>query len=107
VSILLGQVQSISLQVTYFTIKICRQLAKLKECVDRLQGDAHRLTEKLIIAFKWLDQKMKKDNVDLIAISEQIGRDRAFLDTNAKFDVSQSSPGQIYVMVFREISKCL
>ena len=55
IEILLSQVQSISLKVTYFTIKICRQLSKDKQSIEKLQGQNLRLTEKLIIAFKWLD----------------------------------------------------
>lgn len=55
IKILLSQVQSISLKVTYFTIKICRQLSKDKPNIEKLQGDNLRLTEKLIIAFKWLE----------------------------------------------------
>lgn len=55
IPILLSQVQSISLKVTYFTIKICRQLSKDKPNIEKLQGDTLRLTEKLIVAFKWLE----------------------------------------------------
>jgi len=59
--ILLSQVQSISLKVTFFTIRICRQLSKDKASITKLQGTNLRLTEKLIIAFKWLDQKITAD----------------------------------------------
>jgi len=49
------------LKVTFFTIRICRQLSKDKASITKLQGTNLRLTEKLIIAFKWLDQKITAD----------------------------------------------
>ena len=64
IKIFLSQVQSISLKVTYFTIKICRQLSQDKESIEKLQGNNInniRLTEKLIVAFKWLDKKVHSD----------------------------------------------
>jgi hypothetical protein len=61
--VLLSQVQSISLKVTYFTIKICRQLSKDKPNIEKLQGDNLRLTEKLIVAFKWLEQKEEQEKL--------------------------------------------
>lgn len=61
IDILLSQVQSISLKVTYFTIKICRRLSKDKASIKKLQGNNLRLTEKLIVAFKWLDKKRETE----------------------------------------------
>jgi predicted DNA binding protein len=51
------------MKVTYFTIKICRQLSQDKQSIEKLQDKNLRLTEKLIIAFKWLDKKITNDKV--------------------------------------------
>ena len=58
------------MKVTYFTIKICRQLSQDKENIKKLQGNNIRLTEKLIIAFKWLDKKIANDQIPLRATNE-------------------------------------
>jgi hypothetical protein len=38
--------------------------------MQKLQGSNLRLTEKLIIAFKWIDKKVRNDNIVLTAPSD-------------------------------------
>ena len=61
IKIMLSQVKSISTKVTYYTLKIFRQLAKDEDNLERLQGEKLRLSYKLIYAFKWLDSKNNMD----------------------------------------------
>ena len=59
---LMSQVKSISIKITYWTIRIFRQLAKDEASLEKLQGDKLRLSHKLIYAFKWLDCKNIPEN---------------------------------------------
>jgi len=122
IEMMLSQVQSISMKVTYFTIKICRQLAQDKTSIEKLQGNNLRLTEKLIIAFKWLDKKIDNENIVLKANNEtespsskepsaKTGDEGGRINTllNIASDNGNLAPDQkaeIYTLVFREISKC-
>lgn len=107
IDILLSQVQSISLKVTYFTIKICRRLSKDKKNIRKLQGDNLRLTEKLIIAFKWLDKKREADK-HALGVGEEKAEDadKAEEDKNLEHQADESvKKNDIYSLVFCEISK--
>jgi hypothetical protein len=121
IEILLSQVQSISMKVTYFTIKICRQLSQDKASIIKLQGTNLRLTEKLIIAFKWLDKKIANDNIVLKVNNEaespstnrenkqgeETGKINQLLNiASDNGNLGAEEKGEIYTLVFREISKC-
>ena len=54
-NILLSQVKSVSKPVTLQTLRICRQLTKDEQNLDKLQGGQLRLSRELIYAFQWLD----------------------------------------------------
>lgn len=56
--ILMEQNKSISPNVTYSSLKICRQLAKDEESLVKLQGDKLRLSKNLIQSFRWFEQKI-------------------------------------------------
>jgi len=109
------------MKVTYFTIKICRQLSQDKSSIEKLQGTNLRLTEKLIIAFKWLDKKIANENIVLKAnnetetiskdVNSKQGDDGGKINTllNIASDngsLAAEQKGEIYTLVFREISKC-
>ena len=83
-----------------------------------MQGQNLRLTEKLIIAFKWLDQKVSNDQISLNPPNDPSSKDTSKLgddvsknkisiniaSDNGNLGADQKS--EIYSLVFREISKC-
>ena len=109
IDILLSQVQSISLKVTYFTIKICRRLSKDKASIKKLQGNNLRLTEKLIVAFKWLDKKREAEKKAEEAEKNEMELKKAQEDEDVAEEQPAADEGQqkndIYSLVFCEISK--
>jgi hypothetical protein len=79
-----------------------------------------RLTEKLIVAFKWLDQKVSNDQISLnppndpsskesskISGADDMSKNKISINIatdNGNLGAEQKS--EIYSLVFREISKC-
>lgn len=55
-----AQIKSISAQVTYQALKICKMLSYDKESQETLHKRDLNLPQRLIYAFRWLDVKLQE-----------------------------------------------
>jgi hypothetical protein len=84
--------------------------------IEKIQGQNLRLTEKLIVAFKWLDEKVRVDEVKLKDPGENYqkeetkgqGENGESPKKGNNFDGTSADKdkGEIFTLVFQEISKC-